>query len=36
MIKARITLTLMLLSALLATSLSGCREKPSDPDRTYY
>lgn len=36
MIKARITLTLMLLSALLATSLSSCREKPSDPDRTYY
>ena len=26
----------MLLSALLATSLSSCREKPSDPDRTYY
>ena len=26
----------MLLSTLLASGLSGCSEKPSDPDRTYY
>lgn len=36
MIKARISLTLILLSALLATTFTGCREKPSDEDRTYY
>lgn len=36
MIKARISLTLIILSALLATAFTGCREKPSDEDRTYY
>lgn len=38
MIKARISLTLIILSALLATVFSGCREKISDEDPTitYY